>query len=416
MAWTAGKLWEYFGLLGIASTVLGLVALLVLLAAWVSRYRPALLLAGLLLAGGAILLGRANSDRIATFLPDMRDQEARLEAMRAAQAARQAEKEAAARRNSPRAFGARQFAETDRQTRRILQQSAQPDPDEDETGLGDPDGLPAYLAGGKKHRNDGAVVEDQTLDTIGQDAAEKSEYRILPEADVYRADRWDRLNRRWLAGVFWAGLSMVGLAIVLWLRRLNRPFGTPWPLPLDGPWLRSLFAAPTGTYIQTDCRRSIAAHLRGIVRAGKTFLYIGPDDPLSGHRLGRLPGARPVEILHLGNEPDPPDPRFVLDLLWFNQAAAVVTDPSVADLLLDRLVVYLENRAARRAEARHLVHLVWHRPGPPPAAQAEQFLRLFARTGFCLDVICPAPPGPELAGKLDLCRPGREGPASPATA
>ncbi len=414
MAWTAGKLWEYFGLLGLASTLLGLVALLVLLAAWISRYRPLLLLGGLLLAAGAILLGRANSDRIATFMPDMRDQEARLEALRAAQAAREQDRQAAARRNRPRGFGARQFAETDRQTREILQQADEHDPDH--AGPAESGDLPAYLAGGKKQRQAGAVVEDQTLESIQQETAEQSEYRILPEADVYRADRWDRLNRQWLAGVFWAGLAMVVLAGVLWLRRLNRPFGTPWPLPLDGPWLRWLFAAPTGNYIQTDRRRTVAEHLEAIVRAGKTFLYVGPDDPLGGRKLRRLPRARPLEVINVRNEPNQPDPRFLLDLLWFNRAAAVVMDPAASDVLLGQLTVYLENRAARRAEARHLVHLVWQRPVPPSPAQAERFLRLCSRTGFCLDVICPQSPGAELAERLELHRPRTEASASPAMA
>ena len=61
MDWFFAKLWDYFGLLGISSTLLGAIALGVLLAAWLVKWRPMFLAAGLVLAFGATWLGQINS-------------------------------------------------------------------------------------------------------------------------------------------------------------------------------------------------------------------------------------------------------------------------------------------------------------------------------------------------------------------
>lgn len=401
MDWYLAKLWDYFGLLGISSTVLGAIALLVLLVAWLVRWRPMLLAGGLVLALLAGWLGQVNSDRIAMFMPDTSDQEARLAEMRAQQA-RQALAET---RSKPVGYGARQFAESDQATRRTLDQAGQEEKNVYE-GPAEQQAVPAWQAGGKKQRDPDAVIEDETLDSISQAEGDNHGYRILPEQDVYRADRWDRINRAWLTWVFRAGLIMLPIAALLYLRRLNRPFGTPWPLPLDAPWLRKLFPPDRNTWLKQDTTDAAAAWLRYVVGSGKTFLYFGPSDPLAEQTLRRIPRIGPRLDKHIwAGRDDQPDARFLLDMLWFNRAAVVVTDPEAVKALLDAMIPYLEHRAACRAQARQMIHLVWQLDKPPSAAMVVRMKRLLAPTNISLDILSGSEPSGPLAEVLSDSRP-----------
>ena len=172
--------------------------------------------------------------------------------------------------------------------------------------------LPAYARGGRKQRAGRARGEAtdksdepsaaRDADATGDaSAADESgpKPRMLPEAQLVVADRFDRANR----GLAWSLLSLVvGLVGWEYVRRFNTTFDPVWPLPLAGTLIDGAAAKEhmvTGAAADMSAvSGGLAGALEAAVRKGESFILFAANDPLAGRdalprlAVGPLRGSR----------------------------------------------------------------------------------------------------------------------------
>lgn len=346
------RLYCYFGFVGIASIVACGAALCLLAAFAPSRRRTPAYLAALALAILGFILAKVNSYNISQIEVD-----------------RSAEEAAIKERRSDRS-------------------AAEP--------------LPAYREQGKQRRDEAARPKPSDLAEAGEEA-ETAAPRRLPEADLIRADHYDRLNLFLARLTPWLALVLVCLD---YLSRFNRTLGYLPPIPIAGRWLDSLFRKTHVVHIQTSDAAVVRHYLADVVRKGETFIYLGEADPvpdaaLHRWRLGRW-RWQPLHKLTIAGGGFPSS-TFVLDSAWFGRYCFVATDLNVARDLAADLAEYLRARTVPRATAWRTVHVVWGFSRPLLIPRLKELATLAKETNFKLVVVSPDPPLPDAAAIYEEC-------------
>lgn len=247
---------------------------------------------------------------------------------------------------------------------------------------------PRYRQQGKQRRDPSRIDESIDLPPMpGEDggaAEDAAPARLLPQADVARANRWDRLN---LALTRWAPWAALVLLLVDYLYGMSRTIGTRVPLPVSHRAIDALFDKSMATWITGD-RGVVAPLLTEIVRKGETFIYLGPDDPLAGRAsLPRLGNWLGLGKLTLDADAAAGRAEVVFESAWFNRLCiAIACGADSPDRLLGALVEALSMRRVPKAAARRTVSLVWDLHDPPTAAQVDMLGHLCRRANFRLIV------------------------------
>ena len=205
--------------------------------------------------------------------------------------------------------------------------------------------------------------------------------RQMKEADVYAANRWDRVNLLMLRLVLWI---VTGVFLWDYFQRLNRALESYVPLPLTCRWLDDWFPKSPLVLVRSVNQAAIQTFLKSVVRKGETFIYFGERDAVDVQSLVRL-GAWRLRLWTLpklvyGAVDVPADPEFLLDAVWFGRYAVVIADPGAAAGLFGELCNYLSRRAATGAVATHTVNVIWdHREFQD---EAGTVVALAGRTNF----------------------------------
>ncbi len=336
------KLYCYFGFVGIASIVAWGTALFLLAAFAASRTRTPAYLAALVLSLLGFVLAKVNSHNISQIEVDRSAEEAAL-------------KERASEKPK-----------------------AEP--------------IPAYREHGKQKREAPAKPTARDLAAVG-DEADAAIARRLPDADVIRADSYDRLNLFFARITPWLALVLVSLD---YLSRFNRTLGYLPPIPIAGRAVDALCRKTHAVHLQTSNPAVLRRYLADVVRKGETFVYLGETDPvpdgeLPRWRLGRW-RWRPVKKLAVSGQGFPTS-DFVFDSAWFGRYCFVATDLNVARDLAADLIEYLRARTVPRAVARRTVNVVWDFPRPLLAPRLKELAALARETNIKLLVVSPDPPG-----------------------
>jgi len=275
-------------------------------------------------------------------------------------------------------------------------------PRDDVPKPGDPKGVPSpsYRDAGKQKRDESAKLKRPELSAIAEDA-EVSVARRLPEADLLRADAYDRLNLFFARIVPWLALALVCFD---YLSRFNRTLGYLPPIPIAGRAVDALSRKTRAAHLQTSDPAVVRRYLAGVVRKGETFIYLGPEDPIPAGELHRWAFGpwrwRPLKKLLFTGEGFPTS-DFVFDSAWFGRYCFVATRPDAAGGLLADLADYLRARTVPRAAARRTVNVVWASPEPLLARRLRDLAALARETNFKLLVISPDPPPDTLAPLFD---------------
>ena len=360
MSWYLGKLWTYFGAIGIVSIGVWLFGLVAMMGLWLGRKRVLGIVAGIVVGNAAVILAKINSDNVSEIMPDQADRHARLERMRREQ------------------FGAATRPATQPAPGEAPKAAAYP-PTTKPAG-GEPKSIyekaaegkvvPEYRKRGKQKRAAGRREDDAVLAEVAREAEEQAQpYRTMPIDDVLRADRWDSWNLRACKGVLVVALLLFAVEVMLYCRGFNRTFGPRHPLPLAGWWMDVVSPKAHSTFVSCEAIEEVRSFLRAAARKGETFVYFGLVDPIEDRPLDRFAGFWPLpklrwqaDISDLPTGQAGYEAPFVLDAVWFGRCCCVIDDAASAKALIEELVRYLTMRRQTRARARRTVYLVWHRP------------------------------------------------------
>ena len=395
---TLVTLWNTFGLIGAASSVVWATAAVLLLLGAFSARRFHVWLAAAGLAAVGLALSVVTSDIIRSIEIDRSPEVLAAEA---------AGKQAAQEKLRSRAAGIR-FAEdtaTDQADMAGVtvaeEQGAYERAVEERLAK-----IPSYRSRGKQQRSARSKADDETIagaaDTtvtatgaVPAAADEKPAGRMLPESQLLVADRYDRINR----GVAWSLLALaVGLVGVEYLRRFNSTFDAIWPVPLAGTWVDGAFAKDyvvDGALPAVAARDRLPEFLARSVRKGESFLLFAESDPLPGRdalprfAIGPLHWDLPKRTFGVDEvQADPKLADIVFESAWFGRGAFVLAGGGpAADAVLSGMVAALVRRHHCRAAARHTVNLVWALPHPPSARTADELRFLCPQMNLRLVVL-----------------------------
>lgn len=283
------RLYTYFGLVGLLSIAVWLGALGALAYAACRRRASLWGLRALGLALAGLLLAYWNSAQVSRIEVDRTEE---LNAARARQLhERQAEQDALKRRAAQVRYV--EDAKTDPLDLAGIEDGSKKSVYE--RAAEESEAAYLYKQTGKQQRDPGrrgaatnAPDMSEMVDEAADEAAAHSA-RVMPHADVIRANRLDRFNL-WLA-------RLTLIAVLHWLgwdyvRRFNKTFETVLPLPLAGPWIDGLFPKTRAVLWRNAAPEQVRAYLETVVRKGEAFIDLGAAFPLDTPRLTRwhLPG------------------------------------------------------------------------------------------------------------------------------
>ena len=363
-----GSLYNYFGFVGVASVLLWLAAWALIIAYAVRWRKMAVGRAVLALAVGAWILAGISSAAVGRIQVDP--------TKAAAPKAEDPEKTKAVEALKRRAAGI-QFAE-DSKTDALDLGGAGSSELHAVVGKGAGAEAPVedYRSRGKQKREVGKSREDASegsgnATTEPAPVVEESA-RFLPEVDVNRANKWDRIN---LSLVRFTLIAAVVLVVIDYFRRFNRAFEPLEPLPLAGAAIDAVFPKSRVVCLREGAGDgAVKRFLERTVKKGETFVYLGPGDPWPEQAtLPRLkwrfglakPGG--LDKLTCGATPEEGGREFALDAAWFNRACVTTTDAAAAEGMFDHVVRSLNGSRSREA-ARKTVNLVARLATPPSAA------------------------------------------------
>jgi hypothetical protein len=322
------QLWDYFGLVGIASILLWIGAVVLAGVSLWSRRRTVGLLAAVVLAGGAFLTAKINSAKISDYEVDRSDVIA---------AAHQQMEESRAR-------------DVREQTADVQVASAG-----DPNDANKPKSEYAYrkIRGKRTREVDANDDPNQAgwdeMAFLAEREAEKEDpdIRLMPADDVARANQWDRVN---LFLVRWILLLSGALLVVDYVGRfvpaLRKALPEkPRPIPA----------------VRTASGEEMRRYLEQAIQNGETFIYCTTEDPWPQGDVPRLPVnfVWPMEKITYDAESPPFSSEFVFESAWFRDYCFVIEGEQTADGLLSDLADWLRMRYHAGAETPCPVHIVW---------------------------------------------------------
>ncbi|MCC5789683.1 MAG: hypothetical protein JJT75_08610, partial [Opitutales bacterium] len=259
---------------------------------------------------------------------------------------------------------------------------------------------PAYRQEGPQERvvggeTRGRIAEQEERADTG-DGFEGGRVRMMEEAAVLQANRWDQLNRFMLKMIFLAALGMFGYD---YLVRFNRPREVYCPLPLSSPWVDRIFPKNSVCWVDSvdDGRAEAKAYAESAVRKGETFCLIGPEDlwpeerqllrwPPVVKKLGWSGAALPKQTLSPGQEGI--DAEYLFENLWFGRgcfvlrtkAASLAAGGQMQEPVLRSVEEYLQYRYRSRGLARQTVHFIFLESDKIDAQTLAKWERLLSAT------------------------------------
>ena len=399
MTSTIAILWSTFGFLGLASAVATVAALAWLAAGFGRRGRFLAWLRAAAAAAIAVVLATLTSESIRSIEVD-RSAEV-LAAETAAARATQA-------RFRDRAAGIRFAEDTAVDQADVAGVTVAEEEGAYERAVAEQLAkLPAYARAGRKERTRRSWREDSARDQDRSAAASDSEAtdaesvaddarpkpRMLPQAQLIVADRFDRANR----GLAWSLLSLaVGLVAWEYVRRFNTAFDPVWPLPLAGTLIDG---AAAKEHVVTDATTGMSAVPNGLagvleaaVRKGESFIVFAARDPLPGRdalprlAIGPLHWSLPKRSFDVSTvQSDSGIAEVVFESAWFGRGAFVlVGGGTAADSVLAGMVAAVARRHQCRAVARRTVNIIWALERPPIEATVAELRRLCPKVNLRL--------------------------------
>jgi len=409
------KLWLYFGVIGIASIVAWVAALIIFMRYLFHPSRTAMYRIGMGLVAIAWVFGIWNSANVDLIREDedSAGSAAQLEQERLREQARDILEEQAARIR---------FAE---------------DTDDDRLDLGGVDtsinsniyelaaagkdveaeeeeDVPAWKRGGPRTRDASKKQDAPDADIAagtgaggdeqyaGTESDEDPNIRKLPAGDVVRANLTDRLNRSAIRYMLLIGLIALGFD---YLVRFNSTFASVLPLPIASRLVDAVAEKSHSVYLQTGDSDVMRRYLFTAVRKGESFVYFGHNDPIGSDPLHRL-GIGPLRLCKLPKMVYEPkgkdfDSKTVFDLVWHGRSCAVVIGPDDSAVLLDEVMDMLQIRRVPKATAWRSVSLVWDMGDLIPEESLSELVWLSEKANLRLVLVSPQPLSQELADLFD---------------
>jgi hypothetical protein len=387
-----GKLYSYFGIIGISSILAWAAALG--LFAWFARRRERTkwywIAAGLALLG--LLTARINSHYVSAIEVDRSADIAagieRQKQLRAKLASEAGEKAAKIR-----------FAE-DAPTEHLdmagVRDASQLDKYE-AAALATEEDKYDYRRRGKQQRAVATAAATGTAAVVEAPVVEAKQARTMLEPDVVNANRLDRFNLLFARLAFWLALGLVSFD---YLSRFNRTRDHLWPLPISGHYLDNLWPKRLSTWFRSANPETLRDYLENVVRKGENFILCSSVDPWAdAAALPRLTlrdwAWWPRWKLVCGKDDQHHDDEFLFEAAWFQRYAVVITDRARAEQALRSFAELLAMRQRTGARARQTVHLVWAEPAPPSAELLDRLLQLCPGANLKLVLTTPGSPVPE---------------------
>ncbi len=367
------QLYNYFGVLGILSIVVWMVALVLLLINARRQARPISCLLALVFALAGWGLAKLNSDVVSAIELDRRDEQA---------AAMKARKEAEEHDELGTAASSLKFAEGD--------------PEET---------VQEYRKKGKQVRDKG---KNPALEAGVESAVAEPEkvIKYLREADYLAANQLDRLNLLIVRVLLWWAVARM---VLVYLRRLNSTEGSYVSVPIAGRWLDGLVGKTHSALIMAPAlgRMTSQAYAERVIRKGESFIYFGETDPWQGRAwlprmaVGRWPLWR-LPKLDYGDPGLSANGEFVLDAAWFNRCAVVVSGED-GDPLFEYMAELITRRHDVGASAKRTVHLIWDLPQLPTEEVLTALVRIAPETNLKIMVWANSPVADEFDGIFEEC-------------
>lgn len=267
----------------------------------------------------------------------------------------------------------------------------------------------AYRAAGKKARDANQVGKGDLLTRAADPEDTQATFgrgaRMLPGRDYVLALQLDRINR------FAVRLTLV-LALVLaaieYLRRFNRTFGSIFPLPIAGRAIEAIWPKTHTVYLHVRDGRAVRRYLETAAQKGESFLCISSRDPWPAgtDRLARLPlkGLWPLRKIACPPGDAAYDSRFIFESAWYGRYGFVLLadglDGPLREFLAD-LLAWLRMRRHTRATARRSINLLWDLPDDLPGDVLEELAFLCRETNLKLLVASPRGATEEAAGLFE---------------
>jgi len=407
------KLFEWFGVVGVTSILLWVLAIGLWVRYFVWVRDRWMVYAGVVLAVAALMFAEANSlavsrieldrsaERIAAAEREKEMTRAEIEAMRRnASRVRFAEDSAADRLDV-----AGTEKDADRIEKSALELAAEQAPDPF-----------AYRKEGKVEREAGKSRGLEEVEEMAEKVeAEEQTVRKLPEPDYSRANRLDIANLRITRIVL---LLAIGMVLLDYLLRFRGVFDDVFPLPMAGRWLDAVFPKTRTVLLAPGQDALLKWFIPHCVRKGETFVYFGPDDPLPGRaslprlQIGDVEGRFIPKVLRPRDASESVD-KFLWETVWFGRCGFVVAGDASGRAVMRELVEFLEHRFRSRAKVRRTVNVIWHHATPPDEQPLRDLLDLAPETNYRL-IVCAELPE-ELAGRFEMridqqLSPSHEGP------
>ncbi|MCJ8331550.1 MAG: hypothetical protein HRT89_16240 [Lentisphaeria bacterium] len=300
------RIFWYFGVIGVTSIGLYILALALSLFSLVFKNKTRILFLSTLIGIAGFVTAQINSDIISSFEVDIL-KEKELESIRD-NTRRQKEEEARYIKESKAIGSSNKFAEEsvkdfNEMDKRKNEKSDDDDEDdysntkvyeeainkklEAEKKKAKGELEPAYKLAGKKKRVEGKVVKEKAI----QDAVKVEEKdqglagRPMLRKDKYRADDYDRVNysiAKWISA-----LALLAF-LISYVLCFNVGLKTLFPLPFAGPWM-DFVREKTFTYLLVNQQLDKSSKMiTTCVRRGENFIYYGEDYPLEGELISRV--------------------------------------------------------------------------------------------------------------------------------
>ena len=219
--------------------------------------------------------------------------------------------------------------------------------------------------------------------------------RTLPEQEFEEANRYDAANLYAAGAVFW--VALLAAAWTYW-QALQLHFAGGGSL---GAWLpRKRTACVCGA--NPHLVRQLAERL---ARAGESVIFLGPWDPkpvlTRPHMEGSELRFREVKLTRCASLEEFRAHPLLLDSLWFGYCCAVIADQAASQEALGALKEFLESRRKAGLAAAQTVNVIWWAQQPLARETLAAWSALCRATNSRLIVTAPQTEPSGIAGWVE---------------
>jgi hypothetical protein len=251
-----------------------------------------------------------------------------------------------------------------------------------------------FRSQGKQKRDAGMSKSAQTQP---DEVVPVVQARVLPEAEVLRANRLDDFNLGTSRVVLYLAIALL---LLDYLRRFNQTFAKALPLPLAGPLLDAVFPKAYSIYVTSKAGDTggavIKRYLEKSLLKRETFIYMGPKDPWAGTtNLPRLLVGKTknrIDKLVIDESVSADFRTYTFESVWHGRGCAVAVGEEAAQRMLALTANFLTDPALNVEPARRTVNIVWEFDAPPSDETLERLAKACPTSNFRLFVVAPTPP------------------------